>query len=204
MLVTWQGLGYNRRALYLKKIAERVTLDHGGKLPRDPDILRTFPGIGRNTAGSVAAFAFDIPVPFVETNIRRAFIHNFFSHRTNVSDNEILPLIAATLRLGSGRQGFRARRWYWALMDYGAHLGETLPKIANPNRRSRHYAKQSKFEGSGRQIRGRVLKLLVGRGPLGEDVIRKNINDVRTPSIVQVLVKERFLIRRGSKLRLAD
>ena len=86
VLRAWQGLGYNRRALYLKKLAERVIKDFGGKLPRDPAILKTLPGIGAATAGSVAAFAFNSPTIFIETNIRAVFLHFFFAGKNKVSD----------------------------------------------------------------------------------------------------------------------
>jgi A/G-specific adenine glycosylase len=77
-LAAWQGLGYNRRALYLQRIAKIVMQEYGGKLPSDIDILDEMPGIGRHTAGSILAFAFDRPAVFIETNIRRVFIHFFF------------------------------------------------------------------------------------------------------------------------------
>ena len=60
----WQGLGYNRRALWLRAAAKMVVGDYGGKLPADPAELRKLPGIGPNTAGSIAAFAFNAPRRF--------------------------------------------------------------------------------------------------------------------------------------------
>ena len=62
----WQGLGYNRRGLYIKRIAEIVTKNHGGQLPQDRATLERFPGIGPNTAGSILAFAFNLPEIFIE------------------------------------------------------------------------------------------------------------------------------------------
>ena len=78
VLAVWQGMGYNRRAISLQKCARRVVEEYGGALPQDPEILATFPGIGRATAASICAFAFNMPVVFIETNIRRVFIHFFF------------------------------------------------------------------------------------------------------------------------------
>jgi A/G-specific adenine glycosylase len=80
------------------------------------------------------------------------YIHQFFPSRDTVSDTELLPLIEQTLDKKN------AREWYWALMDYGSHLKSLGIKT---HRRSLQYVKQSKFEGSKRQIRGAVLKLLV-------------------------------------------
>ena len=88
----WQGMGYNRRAISLQKCARRVVEEFDGILPQDPEILATFPGIGRATAASICAFAFNMPVVFIETNIRRVFIHYFFGDSESVDDSEILPM----------------------------------------------------------------------------------------------------------------
>lgn len=151
LLEMWQGLGYNRRALGLREICRRVT-ETGGRLPSDRETLLSYPMIGPGTAGSLRAFVFDIPSVFIETNIRRVIIHRFFSDRETVSDREILPVADAVLDRRD------PRHWYYALMDYGVHLKK---RVANPNRRSSHYRKQAPFEGSNRQLRGRILRDLV-------------------------------------------
>lgn len=151
VLKEWQGLGYNRRALYLKRTAEIVVRDFGGKLPSDPEVLITLPGIGKNTAGALCAFAFNNAVPFIETNIRTVFIHHFFAKRTNVHDKEIFPLIEKTL------DHKNPRTWYWALMDAGASLKKNGHRL---NDRSAHYVRQSKFKGSNRELRGKILRAL--------------------------------------------
>jgi A/G-specific adenine glycosylase len=73
----WDGLGYYRRAANLHRLAREVERSHGGRLPSDPEALRTLPGVGRYTAGAIASFAFERAVPAVDTNvgrvIRRAF-----------------------------------------------------------------------------------------------------------------------------------
>lgn len=163
VLRAWQGLGYNRRALALKKTAEIVVKKYHGNLPKDIESLVALPGIGPATAGAVRAFAFNLPSIFIETNIRRTFIHFFFTQKRKASDQEILKLV--TKSLPAARE---TREWYWALMDYGAMLGSPKRsesglghKIKNPNRKSKHYIKQSKFEGSNRQLRGRILRILL-------------------------------------------
>ena len=166
VLRAWQGMGYNRRAVSLTRIAERVLREFGGRLPRDPAVLESLPGIGHATANSIAAFAFNAPVAFIETNIRRVFIHHFFPNRKNVSDKEIMPLIEAALDHTGPRE------WYWALMDYGAMLGRELGR-ENPNRRSVHYVRQPKFEGSVRQVRGAVLKQLIRKSALSVAELRR-------------------------------
>lgn len=151
VLAAWQGLGYNRRALFLKRAAEAVMAEYKGKLPDDPATLIKLPGIGVYTAGAVCAFAFNKPVVFIDTNVRRVFIHHFFNDKEGVTDDELIPLVEATLDASN------AREWYSALMDYGSMLGL---KEENANKRSAHYVKQSKFEGSLRQVRGKILKLV--------------------------------------------
>lgn len=151
VLSLWQGLGYNRRGKYLHEIAKKVMAEHGGTLPADTELLRQLPGIGPYTAGSICAFAFNKPTVFIETNIRSVYIHTFFSSSQKVPDSELLPLIAATVDQSNPRE------WYYALMDYGVMLKKSGK---NPNHRSKHHTVQSKFAGSDRQIRGRIVALL--------------------------------------------
>lgn len=66
-------------------------------MPRSPEALLGLPGVGPYTASAVAAFAFEEPTIFIETNIRTVFTYIFFKDRKSVSDEEILPLIARTL-----------------------------------------------------------------------------------------------------------
>lgn len=262
-LEEWHGMGYNRRALALKAAAQMVVSKFGGELPRDPEALVQLPGVGPNTAGSVAAFAYNEPVVFIETNIRRVFLYHYAelmglgaaepmssrrrtqranssyplnghasassdtvssaptvrpvggahepSSRTEpasawrvregdsappgpaepISDAQLRPLIEATL----DRE--RPREWYWALMDYGADLAKRVP---NPNRRSKHYTVQSRFEGSVRQLRGEVLRQLLA-GP--KTVVELDISDKRLEVVLAALIKEGFVIRNSSRYELA-
>lgn len=151
VLFMWQGLGYNRRGKYLHEIAQKVMNEYDGALPADPQMLATFPGIGKATAASICAFAFNQPTIFIETNIRAVFIHYFFQHMDTIRDQDIMPLIAQTVDHANPRE------WYYALMDYGVMLKKKLP---NPSRKSKHHIRQTAFEGSDRQIRGMILKLL--------------------------------------------
>jgi A/G-specific adenine glycosylase len=154
VLAAWQGMGYNRRAVALRETAGIVTSRYGGKLPSDPDVLATFPGIGKATASAIGAFAFNLPTVFLETNIRRVFIHFFFKEGDEIRDADIRPLVQQTLDVKA------PRTWYYALMDYGVMLRK---EGTNPNRRSAHYRKQSRFEGSNRQVRGMILRALTAR-----------------------------------------
>src|SRR3989338_9445576 len=132
----WEGLGYNGRAIALRNLAKIVTEKYGGALPENMEELEKLPGIGVATAGSIRAFAFNAPEIFVETNIRRAVIHHFFSRREKIDEKRIQEMVQTTL------DKKKPREWYWALMDYGAMLGKT---VVNPNRRSAYYRKQSPF-----------------------------------------------------------
>lgn len=196
VLAAWQGLGYNRRVLMLKKLASRVIEDYNGKLPGDPRLLDELPGIGKGTAGAIAAFAFGMPAVFIETNIRRVYLHTFFPKRRDVPDAELLDLISQTVDAKNPRE------WYYALMDYGAMLGRQEKE--NPNRRSRHYAKQLRFEGSDRQLRGRILRVLVEKKTLARASLLQLLDtpESRLNTVLAGLEKDGFLKRYGAKIML--
>lgn len=151
VITAWQGLGYNRRALGLHDTAQRIVLEYKGLVPEEPCILEQFKSIGPSTAASIVAFAYNKPTIFIETNIRTVFIHTFFKGKMGIVDAQLFPLIVQTIDKENPRQ------WYYALMDYGVML-KKLHK--NPSRQSAHHSIQSKFEGSDRQVRGTILKLL--------------------------------------------
>ena len=158
VLKLWQGLGYNRRALYLHQAAKKLMSDFQGTIPSGKESLVSLPGVGEYTASAIRVFAFEIPDIVLETNIRTVFIHHYYEDVFSVSDREIRALVDKTCDVSNPRD------WYYALMDYGAYIKSILP---NPNRRSVHYTKQSKFEGSDRQIRGAVLRYLSRNSYLG-------------------------------------
>jgi A/G-specific adenine glycosylase len=151
VLRVWRGLGYNRRALALKRAAGVIVSGCGGRVPDTLKGLIALPGVGHATAAQVLAFAYGVGVPFIETNIRSVYLHEFFGDADGVPDSAILPIVEATI------DHARPREWFWALLDYGTHLKATGP---NPSRRSRHHARQGRFEGSARQLRGRLLAAL--------------------------------------------
>lgn len=195
VISAWQGLGYNRRALLLQRLAKIVVERHGGMLPATMEELRDLPGVGHATAGSILAFAFNIPVVYIETNIRRVFIHYFFSEREKVNDKEIIPL--ATMALDRKNP----REWYWALMDYGTMLKGS---VKNPNRKSAHYKRQPPFKESDRMVRGRIIAMLVNASPLTDDAISGlcGIDPDRVAKILGKLEDEGFIRRHGSLVDL--
>lgn len=195
VLKLWQGLGYNRRALMLKKAAEIIVTKYNGELPRTVEELDALPGIGYATACSISAFAFNEPVVFIETNVRTVFIYHFFPGRNDVSDAELMPLVEQAL------ESHRPREWYSALMDYGSSLKKS---IGNESRRSRHYTKQSKFEGSDRQIRGEILRRLATQDNLAiTEALALSSDALRVKGIIYQLVKEGLIIHLGEELRIA-
>ncbi len=190
LLSIWSGLGYNRRALALQSLAKHVVDDHDGKLPREQQQLLALPGIGKYTAGAIMAFAFNLPVVFMDTNIRRVYIHEFLKDREGIHDDELLPLVQQTM------DRKKPGTWYNALMDYGAMLKR---EHLNPNRRSLHYSRQSPFEKSNRQVRGMILRALVHESPLSESrIIRITGMDAESvKSNLLQLQKEGFLRKKG-------
>jgi A/G-specific adenine glycosylase len=154
VIILWQGLGYNRRAVWMKQAAERVFNEYIGILPKDPAVLETFKGIGHATAREMTIFSYNIREAFIETNIRRVYIYFFFANKQSVEDKEILSLVDRTI------DDKNPREWFYALMDYGVMLKKKFPK-ENPNLKSAQYSKQSKFKGSNRQLRGQILQLVI-------------------------------------------
>lgn len=166
VLESWQGLGYNRRAKYLYEAARQVARDG---VPQDSDQLVRLPGIGRNTAGAIMNYVYNMPTPFIETNIRSVYLHHFFSRAVDVSDREIMEKVDDTLP--DEAMGIDARTWFWALMDYGAYL---KAQGSNHLSSSRHYRKQGPLKGSVRELRGRIIAVLI-KGPLTADGLRQAV-----------------------------
>ena len=157
VLEEWQGMGYNRRALSLRAAAQAM-VDGGGEMPSDERELVALPGIGPATAAGIRAFAFDLPATYLETNVRTVFLHELFSDAEDVPDSALLPLVRDTCPRDASNPDDDPRTWYYALLDYGAYLKRTVP---NPSRRSRSHVRQSRFEGSHRQKRAEVVRLLL-------------------------------------------
>ena len=157
VLEEWQGMGYNRRALALQRAAQAVS-DAGGGMPREVADLVALPGVGPATAAGIRAFAFDLPGVYLETNVRTVFLHELYPDAVAVPDREIIPLVEATCPPDDHDPDDDPRTWYYALLDYGAHLKRTVP---NPSRRSRTHVRQKRFEGSHRQKRAMTLRVVL-------------------------------------------
>lgn len=153
VLTEWQGLGYNRRGLNLKRGAEEVVGRYKGRIPKTREELLSIPGIGEYTSGAIITFAYNQPLVFIETNIRTVYLDYFFKDtKIQIHDNEILRLVEKTIDTTNPRE------WFYALMDYGVMLKKTH-KIKNTT--SVHYRKQTPFIGSGRQMRSTILAYIL-------------------------------------------
>jgi A/G-specific adenine glycosylase len=161
-LALWSGLGYNRRAKHLHAAAQVIVANHGGKIPQTIDELESLPGVGPYTARAILAFSHDIGHPFIETNIRTVLLHEFYATSARkIRDDELLPIMDLLIK------GVSARTIYMSLMDYGTYLKATLgKKRAKIHEASAHYSRQSRFEGSKRQLRAKLLKAILERGTL--------------------------------------
>ncbi|MEY2641119.1 MAG: hypothetical protein RL150_512 [Candidatus Parcubacteria bacterium] len=196
VLAHWSGLGYNRRALNLHRLAKHLVETRRGALPKTHAELVALPGIGPYTAGAIMAFAFNLPHPVLETNIRTVYIHHFFPHQTQVPDSALMEKVTETLDTK------RAREWYWALMDYGAHLKTT---VGNVSTQSKTYTKQSPFKNSDRAIRGAILKTLLTHPAQSTRALtqKTKATDTRVKAQLQNLAREGFIKRTGTTWSLS-
>lgn len=224
VLEEWQGLGYNRRALSVHRAAQAIS-EAGGVFPQDPKELVKLPGIGPATAAGIRAFAFNLHGVYLETNVRTVFLHELYPQAEGVPDSELVPLVELTCpasvedavdAVAAGADAavntaaetdeteLTPRSWYYALLDYGAYLKKTIP---NPSRRSRSHVKQSRFEGSHRQKRAELLRVLLAHKDEGGAVFetlhqelcqievnagRETLDEQVTLGLLEELAKEGF------------
>ena len=224
VLEEWQGLGYNRRALSVHRAAQAIS-EAGGVFPQDPKELVKLPGIGPATAAGIRAFAFNLHGVYLETNVRTVFLHELYPQAEGVPDSELVPLVELTCpasvedavdAVAAGADAavntaaetdeteLTPRSWYYALLDYGAYLKKTIP---NPSRRSKSHVKQSRFEGSHRQKRAELLRVLLAHKDEGGAVFetlhqelcqievnagRETLDEQVTLGLLEELAKEGF------------
>lgn len=196
----WQGLGYNRRALALKRTADICSAEYAGRIPEGVDKLVKLPGIGDATAAGITAFSRDVPCLYLETNVRAVFIHCFFRDAERVTDKELRPLVERACPVED------VRGWYYALLDVGARLKKDHK---NPTRRAAAYTRQSKFEGSRRQKRAWLVReVMAAPGLSSAELLRRlNIEERKSgrdgvegdefESIMADLAREGFFHREG-------
>lgn len=173
VLRAWDRLGYPRRALRLKECAQAIVEGHGGEVPCDVDALLALPGIGDYTARAVAAFAFGLRVPVVDTNVRRVY--------ARLMKGQLLPGLARRQDLADVAALLPERRapeFSVAIMELGALVCTTKPacsscplidvcswqRAGRPEPAAHEIAaakkRVQKFEGTDRQVRGKIMRLL--------------------------------------------
>ncbi len=190
VLRQWQGLGYNRRAKFLHDAAKEI-IERGG-FPDDESGLVSLPGVGKNTAGAIMAYAFNKPAIFIETNVRAVYIHHFFNNQDQVDDKDIREILEQTI------DHKNPRAFYWALMDYGSWLKK---QGVTPNR-SRHYKKQAPLKGSVREVRGQIV-LALTTGDASEVDLRRSLSaDERFEQALTGLIKDGLVTVTNGKLHL--
>ena len=188
----WQGLGYNTRAKYLHDSAKMIAHDFDGKFPdQEADILK-LPGVGPGTAGAIRAYSFNQPSIFVETNVRTVYIHHFFADDFAVDDKQIIEKLKQTIDHDN------PRLFYQNLMDYGTWLKAN--GIKN-NARSRHYKKQSKLQGSLREMRGEIIRRLSRSDEGWRDGID---TDPRFDEALAGLIRDQLVTNDDGHVRLTD
>ncbi len=200
VLTHWVGLGYNRRARMLHQAAKIIADKYDGIVPQTIEELIQLPGIGTYAAASIPAFSYNLPSLVLDTNIRAILIHHFCNDQLEkIDDKELFSLVKVTLDTTNPRQ------WYSALMDYGTHLKSTG---INPIKQSKHYAKQSKFTGSTRQLRGAVLRELTIKSPQSRLSISKKLIEAysttqkQIDTILSQLQTEKFITVQKFKVEL--
>lgn len=171
----WQSLGYPRRALWLHAAAVAITERHGGVVPEDVDALLALPGIGDYTARAVAVFAYGNRHPVVDTNIRRVIARAIDGQAEPGPPSARRDLAAMEALLPEERPV--AAAFNAGMMELGAIVCvarsprcEVCPVAAGCAWRQAGYpaydgprkAVQKRYEGSDRQVRGRILAELRG------------------------------------------
>ncbi len=170
VIAAWSGLGYNRRALYLRAAAQAVV--GLGTLPTTVAEFQKLPGIGPYTAAAIAAFTYNQDIALVDTNIKRFYQLLIFGDQTRPTDKAVLAIAEQYLPPSQSRD------WHNALMDIGtvisrvrgaktqqAVLVQLFPMLAswplpNVSDEPLKRPKQSSFLGSRRYWRGWLIKLL--------------------------------------------
>ncbi|TSC61808.1 MAG: A/G-specific adenine glycosylase [Parcubacteria group bacterium Athens0416_74] len=192
VLKVWSGLGYNRRAKYLHDAARAIVTEYRGDV-EVATLAKKLPGVGPYTKAAVRVFAFNEPHALIETNVRAAYIHHFYSsvlQKTAIPDKELMPIIE------KAAEGQDPRDWHWALMDYGSYIKKTHK---NPARRSASHVRQSKFEGSLRQVRGAILRALHE----GASIKKLPYEQARLKTALASLQKDGLIAKAGKGWRIA-
>lgn len=196
LLDHWRGLGYNRRALNLLRCAQESER-YGYTLPCKEPLLRAMPGIGASTAAAIIAFCYHEKAIYLETNIRRLLLYAFHPEEEQVDDKLLREDLQNLLDYVDD-----PKIWYYALMDYGVLIKHLVP---NPNLRSKSYHRQSRFEGSDRQVRGMLVHTLCESGARDAESLHALLpfESVRIDKALADLIKDGLVTKLGSRYRIS-
>lgn len=216
VLRAWDRLGYPRRALRLQACARAIVEEHGGEVPRGLESLRALPGIGEYTAAAVTAFAHHDRAVVADTNIRRVLVRCVRGKASPGSTFTASQRALATEVLPAGTE--RSVRWNQSVMELGAlvctarsphcDLCPIAPHCAwlakGRPAESGTPARPQAFEGTDRQMRGRIMALL-REGPASRERIaqlRSDETDDRVPRCLESLVADGLAVIEDGTVRL--
>ncbi|MBE3121460.1 MAG: Fe-S cluster assembly protein HesB [Thermoplasmata archaeon] len=192
VLQAWMGLGYNTRAINLHKAARKIVTEFDNDVIEAMKQYKEIPGVGRYTSQAVQIFSTNTDLVTVDTNIRRIFIKEFHLPE-KVSDKELWGLAERCLPKG------RSREWHNALMDYGAlHLTATKTGI-------KPKTQQSRFEGSDRQLRARIIRILLQNDESLVNISRiLNVDISWLQRILEKLISEEIISKKNNRYYLKE
>ena len=182
------ALGYNNRATYLHEAATQVVESYDGVFPRSPEELRSLMGVGPYTANAVASFAFDTGDAVVDTNVTRV-LYRAFAETHNDDDPDYEAVANALMPAGE------SRIWNNAIMELGGVACGKNPRCDEAGCPWREWCHayqtgdftapdvptQPSFEGSRRQFRGRIVRLLGDHDEMDIDTLGHRIRVDYTP-----------------------
>ncbi len=194
LLQVWSGLGYNRRAIWLKEAAKQIV--EKGEFPQSVEELQKLKGVGPYTSRSVLIFAFNQNLAAVDTNIRRVLIASGFADES-MSDKELQSIADNVLLRG------KSRDWHNALMDYGMQVLTSSSTGISPT------SSQTGYDGSSRQVRGAVIRALTTSDEIDFAEIKSLLDcvvkDSKLQSIMDGLISDGLVeLSHNSKYRIAS
>lgn len=212
VILAWDGLGYNRRALWLSEAARAIVRDHGGVIPERVDALRALPGVGPYTAAAVASMAFERPIAVVDTNVRRVVA------RVHLGvDGHDAPEAAVWAWAEAWLDRTDPVTWNQAVMDLGREVCRPTPRCdACPLARgcrfrlrgvasARRPGSQGRFHGSSRQLRGAIVSALRTHPTLSIPRLAEESGSSleRVQAAVEALVDDGLVVFERGRARLA-
>lgn len=185
-----QWLGYNNRALRLRECCRIISEQYDGVVPSNPQILMKLPWIGLYTAHAISSFAYNLPHPVLDTNIKRVWFHHY-PETVNMKESELVEFASQFI------PEWQSRLWHTALMDYGA------VELAMHKSNIRINAKQSTFKGSTRWVRSHILKHLLKfwQATLDDLYLKyaapREYDHVQFDEIIAKMVKDGLIVGKG-------